>query len=203
MAELHWKQYPYPEENVFLVIGGRVEGGAVDSNTLTPFIIVGHSTEAVCKEWHNLTGRKSNYATLSCVSMQQMNAFRALLDKAADDPSGFPRIPSEKIAPSGSAREPWLVGLSKPSEETGSGQVVMAYNIQDIEAWAEKKGMSLVSALPRSGLLATLVEMTKTQTGEVDNGYYADGPNDVADMMKYAKSWSVEKRQKYVELFGA
>jgi len=200
MAELHWKQYPYPEENVFLVIGGRVDGGALDSNTLSPFIIVGHSSEAVCKEWHNLTGHKRNYATLSCVSMRQMNAFMALLDKAAEDPSGFPRIPTERIAPAGSAREPWLVGLSNPSEETGSGEVVLAYNIADIAAWAAKKGLSMVSALPRSSLLATLAEMKKNQCGEVEREYFAAEGRDLDDGLAWVKSMSPKDRAVYEDM---
>ncbi|MET3109473.1 hypothetical protein AAKU58_004330 [Oxalobacteraceae bacterium GrIS 1.18] len=203
MAEPHWRQFPYPEESVFLVIGGRIDGTSVDSNTLTPFIIVGHSEEAACKEWLNLAGHKRDYSALTCSSIKQMGDFLALLDAASKSPEQYIKIPSSKIQPVDASREPWLIGVSRPDEEAGHGEVVMAFGSSDIEEWASKKGLSLISVLPRSGLVSTIAEMKKTQTGKVDEGYYAEGPNDIDDMLANAKTWPASKWAQYDALLAS
>jgi hypothetical protein len=194
MAELHYRQHPYPDECVFLVTGGGVKNGMFNLAGVKSLIIIGRTVDDVSEMWRRETEVVDDVA-LSCVSLAQASDILEKLTQAKNNESGFTKIPTTSFFSFGqSKREPWCISI-EDSGGKSQQDVVLAHRIDDIEAWAKAKGINVTSGIPHSLLESTVAKMIEAKLGKAMDEIYAKTEKDVGEFFDQLRNRTLEEKK--------
>lgn len=204
MAELHRKQYPYPEEFVFLVTGGKISDGQVDLAKLHTEIIVGRSSEVVQQYWKDVTGNLLGWETLTCMSLAQMRPLNDVLEAAIKNPESCVTVPKSGLFNFGkNEREPWIVVLVDSTTSTTESKTVFAHDANDIDAWVKSKNKTVETALPYSVLQVAIQMMDDVRMGRAESEHYVREDPDWADANERIAKWSDKEHENTLAIMKA
>lgn len=201
MAELHRKQYPYPDEFVYLVVGGDLSNGQLDLQKLLAEVIVGRSPEVVQQRWKDITGSVLGWETLTCMSLAQIRPLNDLMEAAIKNPSSCVTVPKSGFFSIGkNDREPWVVVLEDSAANSTESKTVFSHDANDIDAWAKSKNKTVQTAMPYSMLQVAMQMMDDVRMGRAESEHYVREGPDWDDANKRIAEYSDEKNAQLLAL---
>ena len=196
MAELHRNHYPYADEFIYLVTGAEIKDNKLSFESLASSIIVGRRPMDVSRRWQQMHP-SSNERAITCVSLTQIKQSLGQMAAAAANPDKCRVIPPSGFFRVGlSARQVWMVRYEGPTGNNMESEVVLAYGVDDIQAWAKKNGKSIATVANKDVLQAVANEMIKVQQGKANIEHYGEGPEDVKELFSMLDNRSPEEVEK-------
>lgn len=187
MSELKRKQFPYPDKNVFLVLGSR--DGKPESST-APLVIVS-AREVVARQHYEAITR---WKAVASTSLADMRKTKELFVNAKQDES--------IISIEGGVLAKWLEepGLWAATYQKDGGHfvlIVKAHSPRDIKRHLEKQGALLLSLSNELSVDKCIQELQLHQWGKAREHRYAtdfEGGEHIRDIDDYVKNRTEEER---------
>ena len=154
MAKCKYGEFPYPEENLFVV--GVKRKSETDITNIDTGIYIAKNIELIHHYFSDTVD------IISIVSLPQFKAQLALLEKAALAPEKYETIaPSSMLGRIFGHAEPWLLVFAEEHSE-----IVFVNSAYDLQSWAEKNQKNMMSFVSLSILKQAVAELIAVQTGE-------------------------------------
>lgn len=168
MSELKHRQYPYPDENVFLVLGSR---DGKPGSTTKPLVVISAREERARQYYESI----SRWKAVGAASLSDMKKTKELFTQAKQDP-GTLTIQGGTLAQWLGDPELWAATYQKDGAHFV--QIVKAHSPRDVQRHLEKQGAILFSLSNENSIDKTIHELQLHQWGKgIEESYATDYEN--------------------------
>lgn len=170
MSELMHKQYPYPEENVFLVFGSL---GGKGTSSISK-MIVSKSPQRAMEYYETISA--DTYKAHGATSLKELREILMLLDGLKTD--SVSPTQAQKGWVSKIFKQPpqiWVATVQK--DDQISVQIVQATHPGDVMRHFERQNYRVLNVTSEQMLAKTILDMEQVQMGNGEHSYAIDHEN--------------------------
>lgn len=154
-------QYPYPDENVFLVSGIQVGADQYDPTNTVSRVVIGRRPEVARAYFTNVSS--GDWEVNGCVSLAQLKELESKM-KAAMSTATTVDVSKGKPADGYGLRQPWLIGKD---------MFVIASASEDVFSYVKAKGLHPGGVMSEEVLKASIKPLLAAKIGATDDHAYA------------------------------
>ncbi len=183
-------QYPYPDENVFLVSGIQVGADPYDPTNTVALVVVARKPEVAKTHFVNVAS--GEWKVNGCVSLAQLRDVESKMKAAMTDKSTLD-VSKGKPSDGYGLRQPWLVGKDLFVIASGSAEVF---------AHVEENGLHPGGVMSEEVLKASINPLLSAKLGHDKEHDYAtdyDGGELSEQAAAVRAAMSPEDKQKEIE----
>ena len=125
MSECREGHFPYPDENVFLVSGVRVDTGPINFDKTVPMVVVSRRRERAMSYYVNMFGTQK-WEVSGIVSLEQLLGLKSRMSAAQLDRGGLKEIKGGVIGSMFGKRQAWAIAIADADNKPMEPEIVVS-----------------------------------------------------------------------------
>ena len=131
MSECREGHYPYPDENVFLVTGHRVDTGLINFENTVPMVVVSRRRERAMSYYLNMFGSQK-WEVSGIVSLEQLLGLKSKMTAATMERGNLNEIKCGIMGSLFGKRQAWGIAVADEKNMPLEPEIVVASSSADV-----------------------------------------------------------------------
>ena len=173
MAQCREKQYPYPEENVFLVTGIRTDVGLLNFGNTVPLAIVSRKADVAVSYFQAMVPDNQKWDITGCVSLDQLRGLRKKMIRSTKGSADVKELKDGLLASMTGKRQAWAIAYTDSNGKPLDPEIVMASASTSVKDYAESSGKHPAGMFSMEMLDETIAMLDSVKSGKAAKIHYA------------------------------
>ncbi|MDE2609790.1 MAG: hypothetical protein KGL61_09445 [Burkholderiales bacterium] len=172
MSECREGHYPYPDENVFLITGVRVDNGPVNFDKTVPMVVVSRRRERAMSYYVNMFGSQK-WEVSGIVSLEQLRGLKSKMTSTQMDRGSLKEIKAGVFGKMFGKRQAWAIAIADSDNKPLEPEIVVASSSTDVIAYVKSPGKKAVGVFSMEMLDELIDKLEDVKFGRAKEIEYA------------------------------
>ncbi|MET3109476.1 hypothetical protein AAKU58_004333 [Oxalobacteraceae bacterium GrIS 1.18] len=208
MSECREGHYPYPDENVFLVTGVRVDTGPIHFDKTVPMIVVSKRRERAMSYYSNMFGSQK-WEVSGIVSLEQLRGLKSKMAAAQMERSNLKELKSGLLGSIFGKRQAWAIAVADENNKPMEPEIVVASSSAEVIAYMKASSKNIGGVFSMEILDELIDKLEDTKLGRAKEIEYATDikggelAEELADVRKDYSPEQISNAEKWDNVWAA